>query len=140
MTKRFGRPAPSFDEKAKSGPIRQINLPREGNSLEGLYALASARSDMRDAPYEVMRKENFNRGLAMWLIFALFVNMLFFQGPNSGTNSWQLLISVIAVVPILTLVRNALLSTEPVIIPSPNETLRDPLKMRVHSLWGVLRL
>lgn len=73
MTKRFGRPAPSIEDKPKTGPIRQINLPREGNSLEGLYALASARSDMHDAPYEVMRKENFNRGLAVWFLFALFV-------------------------------------------------------------------
>lgn len=86
MTKRFGRPAPSFDEKAKSGPIRQINLPREGNSLEGLYALASARSDMRDAPYEVMRKENFNRGLAMWLIFALFVLAAVYSQSERATE------------------------------------------------------
>ena len=72
MTKRFGRPAPNFEEKQKNGPIRPINLPREGHNLEGLYAAASARSDMMTAPYEILGKENFNRGLLFWMVFALF--------------------------------------------------------------------
>lgn len=71
MAKRFGRPAPSFDEKPKTGPIRPINLPREGHALEGLYAAASAKSDMLTAPYEVLGRENFNRGLVFWLVFGL---------------------------------------------------------------------
>lgn len=40
--------------------------------LEGVYAAASARSDMATAPYDALRHDNFKRSFVLWFIAALF--------------------------------------------------------------------
>ncbi len=73
MAKRIGKPSLRFDDvPSKTGPVRQINLPREGSALEGVYAEFAAKSDLTTAPYEALQKENFNRSLVLWTIAAVF--------------------------------------------------------------------
>lgn len=73
MAKRIGKPSLRFDdEPSRTGPVRKINLPREGNALEGVYAEFAAKSDLATAPYESLHRENFNRSVVFWTIAAVF--------------------------------------------------------------------
>ena len=85
MTKRFGRPPPSFDEApAPKGTARQIVLPREGHALEGAYAASAARSEMSVAPYHAIRKAGINRGIfnAAAILFVWLLLATLFAGGN----------------------------------------------------------
>lgn len=84
MTKRFGRPVPTFESKTSRGVVREINLPREGHMLEGLYAASAAQSDMKTAPYEAVSKATFKRAMFNWIALAAFW-LLFAWAFSNGT-------------------------------------------------------
>jgi hypothetical protein len=75
MPKSFGRPA-TIDDRARRPVdcviVRDINLPREGHALEGVYAATSARNALGTAPYEGATKAAFSRALVWWTGVSLF--------------------------------------------------------------------
>jgi hypothetical protein len=69
MAKRFGRPAPNFDDEDGSGHVvRQIRLTREGDGLEGVYDSVASIDAMHMEAAEASRKKAIYDGVLHWLL------------------------------------------------------------------------
>jgi hypothetical protein len=79
MAKRFGRPAPTFeDEDGHSHVVRQIRLTREGNGLEGVYDSVASIDAMHTASAETSRKKAIYDGVMHWLLMIAFWSAVIF--------------------------------------------------------------
>jgi hypothetical protein len=90
MAKRFGRPAPTFDEdKRGSHVVREIRLVREGSGIEGVYDSISAIDAMHTAADQNARKRAIYDGVLHWLLmvifwsFAVYMAALFLRNLHS---------------------------------------------------------
>ena len=73
MAKRFGRPAPSFDdENADSHIVREIRMVREGSGMEGVYDSIASIDEMHASVAEGARKRALYDGILYWLLMILF--------------------------------------------------------------------
>ncbi len=73
MAKRFGRPAPNFDDdRRSSGLVRQIRLTREGSDMEGVYDSIAAIDAMQMASTDAARKRAVYDGLLNWVLIVAF--------------------------------------------------------------------
>jgi hypothetical protein len=73
MAKRFGRPAPSFDDdRSSSSVVREIRLTREGSGIEGVYDSISAIDAMHSAEAETSRKRAIYDGVLHWVLMIIF--------------------------------------------------------------------
>jgi hypothetical protein len=74
MAKRFGRPAPSFEDErsGSSQVVREIRLLREGSGIEGVYDSISAIDAMHTASAETSRKRAVYDGVLHWTLMIAF--------------------------------------------------------------------
>ncbi len=75
MAKRFGRPAPSFEDQhsgSSAGVVREIRLMREGSGIEGVYDSISAIDAMHAASAEAARKRAVYDGVVHWMLMVAF--------------------------------------------------------------------
>ena len=68
MAKRFGRPAPAIPAEETGHIVRQIQLPRETNGLEGVYDSVAAIDQLHASSNEVARQRAFADGVIHWLL------------------------------------------------------------------------
>ena len=68
MAKRFGRPAPAFSTEEDGSIVRQIQIPRETNGIEGVYDSVAAIDALHMSSDEMMRRRAFADGVFNWLL------------------------------------------------------------------------
>jgi hypothetical protein len=66
--KKFNRPLPRYGDEGTDGPVRAINLPREGSGIEGVYADVAAREAMQISMYEQRSQTALSQGLRYWML------------------------------------------------------------------------
>ncbi len=83
MAKRFGRPAPRFDEeRSGSHVVREIRLVREGSGIEGVYDSVSAIDAMHTAAAETSRKRAIYDSVLHWLLMIIFWSFVVFMAAR----------------------------------------------------------
>jgi hypothetical protein len=71
--KKFGRPVNfEVEDDRVGGPVRAIQMTREGEALEGLYASVSSRDELRLAHYETHRRAVISSGVKAWFGLVFF--------------------------------------------------------------------
>jgi hypothetical protein len=87
MAKRFGRPAPTFDDdQSSSHVVREIRLTREGSGVEGVYDSISAIDAMHSASEESARKRAIYDGVLHWLLMIVFWGAVIFMAGQFLRN------------------------------------------------------
>ena len=68
MAKRFGRPAPAIPAEDAGHIVRQIQLPREANGMEGVYDSVASIDQFHAASHEMARRRAFADGIIQWVL------------------------------------------------------------------------